>query len=165
MCARDADYHFIINKPMDLSTISRKHQAGAYTCAQVCCRLRIHTHIRTHMWLLICKHACTNVVACSVNSIMFCFMAFTQMCTPVVKHAWACHKVMWHVARMLQHDFEPQCVFCLQEFIDDVRLTFENAMAYNPPGHQVHRLAQTLGETFENMWTEVRATLRKDQLE
>ncbi|XP_049359479.1 transcription factor GTE10-like isoform X1 [Solanum verrucosum] len=38
------------------------------------------------------------------------------------------------------------------QFADDVRLTFKNAMTYNPPGNDVHIMAQTLNKFFEVRW-------------
>lgn len=38
------------------------------------------------------------------------------------------------------------------EFVADVRLTFTNAMTYNPPGHVVHALAEKLSHFFETRW-------------
>ncbi|PHT53700.1 hypothetical protein CQW23_08162 [Capsicum baccatum] len=38
------------------------------------------------------------------------------------------------------------------QFAADVRLTFTNAMTYNPPGNDVHIMAQTLGKFFEVRW-------------
>ncbi|XP_015165993.1 transcription factor GTE10-like isoform X2 [Solanum tuberosum] len=38
------------------------------------------------------------------------------------------------------------------QFADDVRLTFKNAMTYNPPGNDVHIMAQTLLKFFEVRW-------------
>ncbi|KAG5617909.1 hypothetical protein H5410_017733 [Solanum commersonii] len=38
------------------------------------------------------------------------------------------------------------------QFADDVRLTFKNAMTYNPPGNDVHIMAQTLTKFFEVRW-------------
>ncbi|EPS70275.1 hypothetical protein M569_04485, partial [Genlisea aurea] len=38
------------------------------------------------------------------------------------------------------------------EFASDVRLTFSNAMTYNPKGHAVHTLAETLSQNFELRW-------------
>lgn len=38
------------------------------------------------------------------------------------------------------------------QFADDVRLTFKNAMTYNPPGNDVHIMAQTLIKFFEVRW-------------
>ncbi|CAO2827033.1 unnamed protein product [Amaranthus hypochondriacus] len=37
-------------------------------------------------------------------------------------------------------------------FAADVRLTFSNAMTYNPPGNDVHFMAQTLSKHFEQRW-------------
>lgn len=37
-------------------------------------------------------------------------------------------------------------------FAADVRLTFSNAMTYNPPGNDVHFMAQTLSKSFEQRW-------------
>lgn len=38
------------------------------------------------------------------------------------------------------------------EFAEDVRLTFNNAMLYNPVGHDVHRMAEILLNLFEEKW-------------
>ncbi|PKI59275.1 hypothetical protein CRG98_020355 [Punica granatum] len=38
------------------------------------------------------------------------------------------------------------------EFVADVRLTFTNAMTYNPPGNDVHIMADTLRKFFEVRW-------------
>ncbi|KAI4298196.1 hypothetical protein L6164_031784 [Bauhinia variegata] len=37
----------------------------------------------------------------------------------------------------------------LEEFAADVRLTFSNAMTYNPPGNDVHKMANDLSNIFE----------------
>ncbi|XP_048329278.1 transcription factor GTE11 isoform X2 [Ziziphus jujuba] len=38
------------------------------------------------------------------------------------------------------------------EFADDVRLTFSNAMLYNPPSNVVHQMALNLNQIFEMRW-------------
>jgi hypothetical protein len=38
------------------------------------------------------------------------------------------------------------------EFHADVKLTFSNAMAYNPPGHDVYLMADTLNKFFDARW-------------
>ncbi|KAL1821524.1 hypothetical protein ACET3Z_016393 [Daucus carota] len=38
------------------------------------------------------------------------------------------------------------------EYAEDVRLTFSNAMTYNPPGQDVHVMASQLSEIFEEKW-------------
>ncbi|KAG9158266.1 hypothetical protein Leryth_000391 [Lithospermum erythrorhizon] len=38
------------------------------------------------------------------------------------------------------------------EFAADVRLTFSNAMTYNPPGNDVHIMADTMSKFFETRW-------------
>ncbi|CAJ1975024.1 unnamed protein product [Sphenostylis stenocarpa] len=40
----------------------------------------------------------------------------------------------------------------LMDFAADVRLTFSNAMTYNPPGNDVHLMADTLTKIFESRW-------------
>ncbi|KAK4789226.1 hypothetical protein SAY86_020545 [Trapa natans] len=40
----------------------------------------------------------------------------------------------------------------MKEFADDVRLTFHNAMTYNPKGQDVHIMAETLLKIFEERW-------------
>ena len=41
------------------------------------------------------------------------------------------------------------------DFANDVRLTFSNAMTYNPPGHFIHTLAQQIRNDFEQMLEEL----------
>ncbi|CAN6243760.1 unnamed protein product [Urochloa humidicola] len=44
-----------------------------------------------------------------------------------------------------------------KEFAEDVRLTFQNAMTYNPKGHNVHIMAEQLLGIFEAQWPEIEA--------
>ncbi|ONK68903.1 uncharacterized protein A4U43_C05F17240 [Asparagus officinalis] len=43
------------------------------------------------------------------------------------------------------------------EFAEDVRLTFRNAMTYNPKGQDVHIMAQQLSQIFEEQWPAIEA--------
>ncbi|CAI8612177.1 unnamed protein product [Vicia faba] len=47
------------------------------------------------------------------------------------------------------------------EFAADVRLTFSNAMTYNPPGNDVHIMADTLRKYFEMRWKTIEKKLSK----
>nr|KJB57319.1 hypothetical protein B456_009G158600 [Gossypium raimondii] len=38
------------------------------------------------------------------------------------------------------------------EFVADIRLTFSNAMLYNPPSNNVHKMAEEMKEFFEARW-------------
>ncbi|XP_058100711.1 transcription factor GTE4-like [Magnolia sinica] len=44
-----------------------------------------------------------------------------------------------------------------REFAEDVRLTFQNAMAYNPKGQDVYIMAEQLSELFEQRWAVIEA--------
>ncbi|XP_044485776.1 transcription factor GTE10-like isoform X2 [Mangifera indica] len=44
-------------------------------------------------------------------------------------------------------------------FSADVRLTFSNAMTYNPPGNDVHVMAETLSKYFEGRWKAIEKKL------
>lgn len=44
-----------------------------------------------------------------------------------------------------------------KEFAEDVRLTFHNAMTYNPKGHDVHIMADILLKMFEEKWPSIEA--------
>lgn len=46
-----------------------------------------------------------------------------------------------------------------KQFASDVRLTFHNAMKYNPQGHDVHKMADGLLCLFEENWRPVREKL------
>ncbi|WJX81239.1 hypothetical protein P8452_64148 [Trifolium repens] len=51
------------------------------------------------------------------------------------------------------------------EFAADVRLTFSNAMTYNPPGNDVYIMADTLRKYFEGRWKTIEKKLaRSDAL-
>lgn len=57
-------------------------------------------------------------------------------------------------------------------FAADVRLTFTNAMTYNPPGNDVHIMADTLSKFFETRWKPIEkklvaadASLRRETVE
>ncbi|XP_010273394.1 PREDICTED: transcription factor GTE11 [Nelumbo nucifera] len=41
---------------------------------------------------------------------------------------------------------------CAEEFTADVRLTFSNAMLYNPPTNDVHKMAKELNRIFDMRW-------------
>ncbi|XP_027330871.1 transcription factor GTE12 isoform X1 [Abrus precatorius] len=42
-----------------------------------------------------------------------------------------------------------------EEFAADVRLTFSNAMTYNPPGNDVHLMAKELRKVFDRKWKDL----------
>ncbi|GLT29889.1 hypothetical protein SLA2020_047240 [Shorea laevis] len=44
-------------------------------------------------------------------------------------------------------------------FAADIRLTFSNAMTYNPPGNNVHVMAETLSKFFEVRWKSIEKKL------
>ncbi|KAL9673504.1 hypothetical protein QQ045_029763 [Rhodiola kirilowii] len=48
----------------------------------------------------------------------------------------------------------------LVDFASDVRLTFSNAMTYNPRGTDVHIMAETLSKIFEARWKQIEKKLR-----
>ncbi|XP_010553138.1 PREDICTED: transcription factor GTE5, chloroplastic-like isoform X2 [Tarenaya hassleriana] len=41
------------------------------------------------------------------------------------------------------------------ELAEDVRLTFNNAVLYNPKGHEVHHMAEHLSKMFEEKWASI----------
>ncbi|PSS16455.1 Transcription factor like [Actinidia chinensis var. chinensis] len=49
-----------------------------------------------------------------------------------------------------------------REFAEDVRLTFSNAMAYNPKGDDVHVMAEQLSKMFEDKWAVIEADYMRD---
>ncbi|RDX86072.1 Transcription factor GTE8, partial [Mucuna pruriens] len=50
------------------------------------------------------------------------------------------------------------------EFADDVRLTYSNAMTYNPPGNDVHIMADTLNKYFELRWKAIEKKLPRSDI-
>ncbi|XP_047336229.1 transcription factor GTE4-like [Impatiens glandulifera] len=49
-----------------------------------------------------------------------------------------------------------------REFAEDVRLTFNNALTYNPKGQDVHLMAVQLSELFENKWAVIEADYKRE---
>lgn len=50
------------------------------------------------------------------------------------------------------------------EFAEDVRLTFANAMKYNPPGNDVHFMALSLKQMFESKWKTIEQKLAGEEV-
>lgn len=48
------------------------------------------------------------------------------------------------------------------EFAEDVRLTFRNAMTYNPKGQDVHLMAEQLSAIFEERWVVIESEYNRD---
>ncbi|XP_054789762.1 transcription factor GTE4-like [Prosopis cineraria] len=49
-----------------------------------------------------------------------------------------------------------------KEFAEDVRLTFRNAMTYNPPGQDVHVMAEQLSKIFEDRWAIIESDYNRE---
>lgn len=49
-----------------------------------------------------------------------------------------------------------------KEFAEDVRLTFQNAMTYNPKGQDVHMMAEQLAKIFEEKWPTIEADYMRE---
>ncbi|KAF7833930.1 Transcription factor GTE4 [Senna tora] len=49
-----------------------------------------------------------------------------------------------------------------KEFAEDVRLTFRNAMTYNPPGQDVHIMADQLSKIFEDRWAIIESDYNRE---
>ncbi|XVF14615.1 hypothetical protein REPUB_Repub09cG0076400 [Reevesia pubescens] len=49
-----------------------------------------------------------------------------------------------------------------REFAEDVRLTFHNAMTYNPKGQDVHVMAEQLSKIFEDKWAAIETDYIRD---
>ncbi|KAF5475246.1 hypothetical protein F2P56_007075 [Juglans regia] len=52
----------------------------------------------------------------------------------------------------IKFKLEKNMYFDTEGFAADIRLTFSNAMLYNPPGNSVHKMAQELNNVFETRW-------------
>ncbi|XP_057450747.1 transcription factor GTE4-like [Lotus japonicus] len=49
-----------------------------------------------------------------------------------------------------------------KEFAEDVRLTFRNAMTYNPEGQDVHVMAEQLSKIFEDRWAIIESDYNRE---
>ncbi|XP_039044892.1 transcription factor GTE4-like isoform X2 [Hibiscus syriacus] len=54
------------------------------------------------------------------------------------------------------------CYKSPREFAEDVRLTFQNAMTYNPKGQDAHVMAEQLSKIFEGKWASIEADYIRD---
>ncbi|CAK9273231.1 unnamed protein product [Sphagnum jensenii] len=54
--------------------------------------------------------------------------------------------------------------FSPTSFADDVKLTFANAMTYNPQGHDVYVMAQVLAGLFNDRWKDIARKLEEEKL-
>ncbi|KAL2494609.1 Transcription factor GTE8 [Forsythia ovata] len=52
----------------------------------------------------------------------------------------------------IKRKLEDNMYFDAEEFARDVRLTFSNAILYNPPGNFVHNFAKELSDVFSRRW-------------
>ncbi|KAJ0966192.1 hypothetical protein J5N97_027330 [Dioscorea zingiberensis] len=52
----------------------------------------------------------------------------------------------------IKHKLERKLYSSTLQFAADVRLTFSNAMRYNPPGNEVHIMAKELNNIFNQRW-------------
>ncbi|XP_004485967.1 transcription factor GTE12-like isoform X2 [Cicer arietinum] len=50
---------------------------------------------------------------------------------------------------------EKNVYYSKEEFAADVRLTFSNAMTYNPPSNDVHLMAKELNQEFDRKWKDM----------
>lgn len=94
------------------------------------------------------------------------------------KHAWVFNKPVDAVALGLHDYFEiirhPMDLGTVKErlaqnwykspmeFAEDVRLTFQNAMTYNPKGQDVYLMAEQLSKTFEDKWVAIEADYMRE---
>ncbi|EYU28154.1 hypothetical protein MIMGU_mgv1a003834mg [Erythranthe guttata] len=64
----------------------------------------------------------------------------------------------------IKHKLEGNMYFAVEEFAADVNLTFSNAMLYNAPGEEVHKLAKKLDATFTRRWKSFEVKLKHGNL-
>ncbi|KAL7129773.1 hypothetical protein ABFS83_13G090500 [Erythranthe nasuta] len=64
----------------------------------------------------------------------------------------------------IKHKLEGNMYFAVEEFAADVNLTFSNAMLYNAPGEEVHKLAKKLDAIFTRRWKSFEVKLKHGNL-
>jgi hypothetical protein len=57
-----------------------------------------------------------------------------------------------YLVRTVKANMDNGTITTPEQFKDDVILTFANAMKYNPPEHDVHKMAKSLNELFVQKW-------------
>ncbi|XP_072952289.1 transcription factor GTE9-like isoform X2 [Typha angustifolia] len=61
----------------------------------------------------------------------------------------------------IRHNLASKLYNSTHQFAADVRLTFSNAMQYNPPGNEVHNMAKELDDIFSSAWKSLEGQWRK----
>lgn len=64
----------------------------------------------------------------------------------------------------IQTKLEDDMYFSADEFAADVRLTFSNAMKYNPPSNSYHVVAKRLVTFFNTRWKPLEAKLKRERI-
>lgn len=62
----------------------------------------------------------------------------------------------------IKYKLERKCYLSTHEFAADVRLTFSNAVRYNPPENPVHGMAKNLKKIFNASWESLEFKWRKE---
>ncbi|KAL3820197.1 hypothetical protein ACJIZ3_006102 [Penstemon smallii] len=63
----------------------------------------------------------------------------------------------------IKNKLERNMYFRVEEFASDVRLTFSNAMTYNPPEGDVHKIAKFLNVNFSMKWKSLESKLNRER--
>ncbi|XP_042437372.1 transcription factor GTE9-like isoform X1 [Zingiber officinale] len=64
----------------------------------------------------------------------------------------------------IKHRLGSKQYLSTSQFAADVRLTFSNAMRYNPPGNEVHIMAKKLNKMFNVKWKLLEAKWKKESM-
>lgn len=83
-----------------------------------------------------------------------CGWAFREPVDPVALNIPDYFSIISHPMDLgtIKSKLEKNQYFGTEEFAADVRLTFSNAMLYNPPTNYVHKMAESLNKIFETKW-------------
>ena len=79
---------------------------------------------------------------------------FSEVVDPVKLGIPNYHSIIKHPMDLgtINKNLESNYYYNPEEFAYDVRLTFLNAMTFNPVGHYVYKMAHTLSKLFEQQW-------------
>ena len=84
------------------------------------------------------------------RSINFSFISFEIMVSKIAS-----------LGRTVKNNMDNGNITTPEQFKEDMILTFANAMKYNPPEHDVHKMAKALNELFVQKWEKEEETIKQ----
>lgn len=101
------------------------------------------------------SHKCATILKCLISHPYS--WVFKTPVDPVALNIPDYFTVISHPMDLgtIKFKLDKNIYYSKEEFAADVRLTFSNAMTYNPPSNDVHLMAKELNKLFERKWKDM----------